>query len=317
MGFWNNNNREESKPAWLSRIAKRLTVRTPRGWEMPLMGTQFAHGLTTQTPVLTEVIVALPNDPSTAGVISSNYAYGPIGLPGVGRMDGLTFGSEEQFRPYFTAPFGSDSATSGGPDGVGVTHANLKYVPSFTNGYPTLWSSQGGAAGLTPGAGVGYQYGVNGYGVSTLGGLTGVTAYIKIVANDTNLSQNLTISLSGGAAAYPGMALLTNATLTAGTSNVSGGLTSQIPLDVYNVFFGPTADKNNRFPYRQDNIAVLVVGGATASGLKQISLLVRDQSSSVAPFGGITGATGGVSFALSFDRLASNTFWTTTDTVRA
>ena len=297
MAFWNNNNREESKPHWLTKLQKRLCVRTPRGWEIPRMGTRFAFGLTGQTPVLTEVVVALPNDPSSAGVISPNYAYGPLGLAGVGELNGLTFGAEQaqQFAPYFATPFNADSATSGGPNSVGVTHAFLTYVPSFTNGYPTAWG-----AGPIPGAGVGFQYGVNAYGVSTLGGLTGVTAYIKVVANDTNLSQNLAISLSG---TPQGISLLTGGGLTPGT-NVAA---NHVPLDVYNVFFGATGDKNGRFTYRQDNIGVLVVGGLTAFGTKTVTLRVTDNSGSVAPFPGVTGATAAMTFTMTFDRLAGLT----------
>lgn len=304
MAFWNNNNREESKPSWLNKTQKRLCIRTPRGWEIPLMGSMFGYGTTfsgitpnaTSATVLTEVIVALPNDPSTTGTTSSNYAYGPTGLAGVGRMDGFTFGSEQQFTPYFTAPFNGDSATGGGPAGTGVTHSFLTYVPSFTNGYPTTWGS-----GLTPGARTGYQYGVNAYGVSTLGGLTGVTAYIKIVANDDNYTQNLTIGLSG---TYSGMTLVTNNSLTAGTSVAA----NEIPYDVYNVFFGPTGDKNGRIAYRQDNIGVLIVGGATANGNKVVDITVRDNSGSViGGVNGITGATGFSRFTLMFDRAAGLT----------
>ena len=181
----------------------------------------------------------------------------------------------------------------------------MNYVPGFdSNGYGLPWGSPGATpSGLNatgPGAGRGYQYGVNAYGVSTLGGLTGVTAYIKIQGHDTNLSQSLTIGLSG---TYSGMALYTSSTLTAGTSLVA----NHIPVEVYKVFFGPTGDKNGRVSYRQDNIAVLVVGGATATGTKTVSLTIRDNSNSTAPFGGVTGATAGTTFALVFDRAAGLT----------
>ena len=36
MGFWNNNDREESKPVWLTAAQKRFCVRTNRGWETPV-----------------------------------------------------------------------------------------------------------------------------------------------------------------------------------------------------------------------------------------------------------------------------------------
>jgi len=207
----------------------------------------------------------------------------------------------------------------------------LNYVPAFdSNGYGIPWGSPGafiaGVNATGPGAGRGYQYGVNAYGVSTLSGLTGVTAYIKIQGHDTNLSQSLTISLSGS---HTGMALYTGVGLTVG-STVSAG---HIPLDVYKTFFGPTGDKNGRVSYRQDNIAVLVVGGLTATGTKTVSLTIRANSNSNSAFGSLTGATAGTTFSLVFDRPAGLTtggataaganpptynqyYWTTTDTIR-
>ena len=343
MPLWNNNDREESKPEWLNKTEKRHIVRTVRGWEMPQMGSLFAYGVTngnsfgsggqTFATVLTELIVCLPNDPSITGVTSSNYAYGFTG-----QLNGLTFGSDQQDQPYFSAPFLGDGGITGVPGAAqiagstGVSHGFLVYCPGFDSyGYPLPWGAAGATpAGLNatgPGAGRGYQYGVNAYGVSTLGGLTGVTAYIKIQGHDTNLSQSLTIGLSG---TYSGMSLYTGNTLTAGTNLAA----NHIPVDVYKVFFGPTGDKNGRVAYRQDNIAVLVVGGATANGTKTISLTIRDNSNSNATYGSLTGATAGTTFALVFDRPAGLTtgggtagdgptaptysqyYWTNTNTIR-
>lgn len=342
MGVWNNNDREESKPQFLNKTQKRHVVRTVRGWELPLMGSLFAYGVTNGSSfgsggqqfatVLTELVVALPNDPSITGVTSSNYAHGSTSV-----LDGLTFGSEVQDQPYISAPFNGDGGITGaaGTSPVagasGVSHGFLTYVPSFdSNGYGIPWGAPGATpAGLNatgPGARRGYQYGVNAYGVSTLGGLTGVTAYIKIQAHDINLSQSLTLGLSG---TYQGMALYTGATLTAGNSLTS----NHIPVEVYRVFFGPTGDKNGRVSYRQDNIGVLVVGGLTAVGTKTVTITVRDNSSSNSP-SGITSGTGSSIFSLVFDRAAGLTtgggtagdgptaptfsqyFYTTTDTIR-
>ena len=341
MPLWNNNDREESKPQWLNKTEKRHVVRTVRGWELPQMGSQFAYGLTngnygsavglTNAIVQTELVVCLPNDPSITGVTSSNYAYGFTG-----QLSGLTFGSDQQDQPYFSTPFNGDGGITGVPaaaqlaGSTGVSHGFLTYVQGFdVNGYGLAWGSLSSpVAGLgttAPGAGRGYQYGVNAYGVSTLGGLTGVTAYIKIQGNDTNLSQSQTIGLSG---TYNGMSLYTGITLTAGNSLTS----NHIPVEVYKVFFGPTGDKSGRIAYRQDNIAVLVVGGATATGTKTVSLSIRDNSGSNGVYGP-TGATAVTTFALVFDRPAGLTtggatagganpptygqyFWDTTDTIR-
>jgi hypothetical protein len=334
MGVWNNNDREESKPQFLNKTEKRHVVRTIRGWEMPQMGSQFAYGLTngnygsavglTNAIVLTELIVSLPNDPSITGATSSNYAYGFTGP-----LTGLTFGSDIQDLPYFSAPSlgdgGITGATAFNTGASGVSHSFITYCSGFdSNGYPLAWGS---VAGATPGVNIGYQYGVNAYGVSTLSGLTGVTAYIKVQANDTNLSQSLTLSLSGN---YDGITFATGIGLTAGGSIVAG---KTIPWDVYKTFFGPTGDKNGRIAYRQDNIGVLIVGGQTAWGQRIISMNVRDSSGSTAPFGSVggpsgAGATNGTNFTLIFDRSAGLTtgggttptlgqyFWTNTSTIR-
>jgi hypothetical protein len=339
MGVWNNNDREESKPQFLNKTEKRTVVRTIRGWEMPLMGSQFAYGLTngnygsavglTNATVQTELIVCLPNDPSITGVTSSNYAYGFTG-----QLNGLTFGADFQDQPYFTAPFNGDGGITGVPGAAqypgstGVSHGFLTYSPGFDAfGYPSSWTL---SASNYPRAGYGYQYGVNAYGVSTLSGLTGVTAYIKIQANDTNLSQSLSMSLSG---TYNNISLYTANTLTAG--GTGGGLNTinPIPADVYRIFFGPTGDKNGRVSYRQDNIAVLVVGGPSANGSRTVSINVRDNGNSVAPFGSLTGSTAATTFTMVFDRNAGLTtgggtagdanaptvsqyYWTNSSTIR-
>jgi hypothetical protein len=287
MPLWKNNNREESKPSWLNKIEKRLCVRTVRGWEKPLDGSFFSQGTTAanSVPVQMELLVTMPNDPSITGGINSAYAWRSVGALSLDSR-GVTSATEVQYSPYFSTPFDGDSATSGGPAGTGVTHDNITYV------VPT---------GATRGAGVGYQYGVDGYGVSTLGGLTGVTAYIKIVANDTNLTQNLTISLSGS---YDGISLYTGVGLTAGAAAPA------IPVAVYNAFFGATGDNPGIKTYRQDNIAVLVVGGQTAVGTKTVDLIVRDNSGvTFGNINGITGATAFAEFTMLFDRNAADAKW--------
>lgn len=289
MPLWKNNNREESKPSWLNKIEKRLCVRTVRGWEKPLDGSFFSQGTTAtnSVPVQMELLVTMPYDPSITGGVNSAYAYRTVGGLSTDSR-GITSSTEVQYSPYFSTPFDGDSAAAGGPAGVGVTHDNITYVVPV---------------GATRGAGVGYQYGVNAYGVSTLGGLTGVTAYIKIVANDTNLTQNLTIGLSG---TYNGMALYTGIGLTVGNAAPA------IPEAVYNAFFGATGDDPGVKEYRQDNIAVLVVGGQTAVGTKVVDLIVRDNSGvTFGNINGLTGATGFAEFTLSFDRNAADAKWIT------
>lgn len=270
MALWNNNDREESKPTWLNKIAKRLCTRTVRGWEMPLMGSFFGYGETgagdsKKGAIYTELLVTIPNDPSTAGVFPATYANrGSGGTAHAQGGQGLTASTDlPNTAPYFTCPFSGDSATAGGPAGAGVTHQSFTYVS---------------------GAGA-YQYGVNKYGVSSLGEITGVTSYIKVCVNDANFTNTMGISLSGtygGFTIYTGEASLKN--------------TANVPAAVFNTFFGATSTDDKASSYRYDNIAVLVAAGSTANGNKTVSLKVND---------GAAGVTAYTTFTLQFDRPAS------------
>lgn len=286
MATWNNNDREESKPTWLNKIQRRLCTRTVRGWEVPLMGSFFAYGVTgmssansnnIQGLVYKELIVAMPNDPSSAGVAASAYTprSGNTGSTYSGWGMGVTSGGDfPNYAPYFSCPFSGDSATAGGPASEGVTHSNLTYNSTSQT-----------------------QYGVNKYGVSSLGGLTGVTAYIKVVVNDANFTNTMTIGLSG---TYSGFNLYT------GYTDLNDS--TKVPAAVFNTFFGATSTDDKQSAYRYDNIGVLVVGGQTANGNKPVSLKAQDFLS------GASGASAFTTFTLQFDRNRTNSVWATTST---
>jgi hypothetical protein len=286
MATWNNNDREESKPTWLNKIQRRLCTRTVRGWEIPLSGACFGYGATgfvasngsnTQGAVYSELIVTLPNDPSTAGVSPAAYTprSGNTGSSFGGWGQGVTTASDlPNYAPYFSCPFSGDSATAGGPASVGVTHSSITYNSTSS-----------------------IQYGVSKLGVSSLGGLTGVTAYIKVVVNDANMTNSLTIGLSG---TYNGFNLYT------GQVDLNDGI--KVPSAVFNAFFGATSTDDKQSAYRYDNIAVLVVGGQTASGTLPVSLKVQDYLT------GTVGLTASTTFNLLFDRNRTNTTWASTTT---
>jgi hypothetical protein len=249
MALWNNTDREESKPTWLNASQKVRCIRTVAGWELPqdgvslggqLMGVPGATSLTFAT-AYTELLVAMPIDPSVTGVTSSLYANR------ISATGGLSAANDTpNYIPYFTCPFSGDSATAGGYDGSGLSFAN-----SVT------------------GAGAGYgSYAVNAYGVSTLNFLGGQTAYIKIVANDSNFTQNMTFSEVSDVFGARGNIISGSNLLT----------TTNVPTGVYETFFGPTSDVNN-------NIAVFKINkqGATAnSGPYAVTLRVTDSASATA-----------------------------------
>lgn len=223
MAFWNTNDREESKPNWLNAVQKRFCVRTVRGWEVPVAdgNSNLANQpegpktlTTTDRVPLTEVLVALPIDPSVTGLSASNWT-GRV-VPGI--SGGTASSDVPNYAPYITCPFGGDSFTAGGMESAGVSHS------ASTN------------------------YGLNGYGVSTLYwpsvSNSGSTGYIKVVANDVNLTNTLTLSLTATS--------LTAASTTGGTVRTiafyTGAnllTTSNVPADVYEAFFGPTSTYNS------------------------------------------------------------------------
>lgn len=228
MALWNNTDREESKPTWLNPAQKINCVRTVRGWELPLDGTSLGGqlmglngytGVTAFTPHM-ELLVCLPLDPSTTGVTNTNYASRDEITGGLVATADLP-----NYAPYISCPFSGDSATAGGFDGNGLSSAATQ------------------AAGA--GAGV---YALNKYGVSSLWYPGGITAYIKVVANDTNLTNTLTLSASSGVLGARGV-------LYSGSNLLT---TSNVPVEVYEAFFGPTTSHIN-------NIAVFRIAKAGAT----------------------------------------------------
>lgn len=265
MALWNNTDREESKPTWLNAAQKTRCIRTVAGWELPLDGTSrggqlmgvggiTSPSLTASIPFM-ELLVAMPIDPSVTGVTSSLYATRISATGGA-----TASGDLPNYLPYFTCPFSGDSATAGGFDGLGLSFAN-----SVT------------------GSGAGYgSYAVNAYGVSTLNFLGGQTAYIKVVANDSNFTQNLAFSEVSDKFGNKGNIISGSNLLTS----------TNVPAGVYETFFGPTSDIG------YGNIAVFKISpaGATSnSGPYSVTLRVTDS----------VGATADTTFHVFFGATAS------------
>jgi len=135
MALWNKNDQESSKPNWLTEEQKRVCVRTPRGWEIPLVGcgvsgstaNPFNQAYVTSSAdavVPMELLVCLPLDPDTTGATNSNYTS--RGLTGI--VPGATAGdavNNRNFAPYFTVP----------ADGI-----NLYHTKGTTAYYPVIVS---------------------------------------------------------------------------------------------------------------------------------------------------------------------------------
>ena len=118
MALWKSDDRESSKPSWLTEEQKRVCFRTPRGWEIPLAGCGYtgttanpfnqAYVTSSATVVVpTELLVAMPLDPSPTGVTQTNYANRgqTAGVPGAGTTDAT---NNPNYTPYITTPFQSE-----------------------------------------------------------------------------------------------------------------------------------------------------------------------------------------------------------------
>jgi len=257
QSMWNNLDREEAKPTNLNVVERRFAVRTNEGWKVP---TQFADARIHGSNVFsgsegsiptTELLVALPLDPSVTGVTATNFAdrrtrSGNKLLDGHEMIAGTTSSGEtagNNFPPYFTCPFDGDSATAGGvgPDfggPVGVSHGSWKStLPTGTR--------------------------LNRREVSSLFVDSGITNYIKVLANDVNYTNDLTLSFSGLTTGIEGYI---------GTEDLSGNSIldeTSIPTEVFHAFFGATG-------YGTNGIGILVLDPTVTSGDYEITASVFD-----------------------------------------
>lgn len=242
--MWDETNREESKPSHLNVLERRFTFRSNEGWMTP---TQFVDGTIHGSTVVsygsaasvptTELMVTLPLDPSVDGVTDGNFAnvYTNSGERPRRIVAGQTASGEtagNNYPPFFTCPFDGDSATAGGPTGSGVSHGSWKStLPTGTY--------------------------LNRREVSSLNVAYGATSYLKVLANDPNFTNNLTVSFTGTKSGLTGFA---------GSDLLD---TDNVPLDVFKAFFGATA-------YGTNGLGVVRVGSGLTTGDHSLTASVFD-----------------------------------------
>jgi len=286
MGTWNNNDREESKPTWLTAAQKRFCVRTNSGWELPVanalsnLAGQFEGtktlGATSSYPQM-ELIVAMPNDPGITGVTSSVFAN-RISITG-GFTSGDLLVGQANYSPYITTPFNGDGATSGGNSGLGLSHSATANFGLNEFGVSSLfWGTTG----------LGLTNSVPTY-TNVVGTVfpTGNTGFIKVKANDVNFTQSLTLSLTGQLTGGGPLnhSQVKNIVLSTGTSllvNTSGP--TAVPTYVYEAFFGPTSSFNQ-------DIGVIVLPAGLTTGVYGMTAFVNDGTTAATP-----SATGSAAF---------------------
>lgn len=202
------------------------------------------------------------------GIYSTNSFYANRAVATGGATSGLGWnGDAPNYRPYITVPFNNDSSTGGGWDGSGLSFGSTAAFAGFTGT---------AVAGMT---GFGF-YATNKRGGGTLN-FPGATAYIKVIANDSNLTQNISFTLPAGLGTNQQFG--TSAHIFSGAQLVDG----TIPFAVYDAFFGPTASVNN-------NIAIVQIkkSGATANNSYKMTVRATDN--------GTGGLTADSTFTISF-----------------
>lgn len=294
MGTWNNNDREESKPTWLTAAQKRFCVRTNAGWELPVanalsnLAGQFEGvktlGATSSYPLM-ELIVAMPNDPvapfgvnGVTGTTNSAFANRLSITGGWTSGDLLVDQGITNYSPYITTPFNGDGATSGGNSGLGLSHSATANFGLNEYGVSTLfWGTT--SLGLTN-------------SVPTYTNVVGTvfpagnTGYIKVKANDVNFTQNLVLTVTGNMTGG-GPALhsdLKRITFVTGSTLLTSSGANGIPTAVYEAFFGPTSTYNS-------DIGVVILPAGLTSGAYGLTATVYDGSTA-----GAASGTGHASF---------------------
>ena len=198
--------------------------------------TVVSYGSAASVPT-TELMVTLPLDPSVTGVTDGNFAelYTNSGERPRRIVAGQTASGEtagNNYPPFFTCPFDGDSATAGGPTGSGVSHGSWKStLPTGTY--------------------------LNRREVSSLNVAYGATSYLKVLANDPNFTNNLTVSFTGTKSGLTGFA---------GSDLLD---TDNVPLDVFKAFFGATA-------YGTNGLGVVRVGSGLTTGDHSLTASVFD-----------------------------------------
>jgi hypothetical protein len=309
MPLWNNKDSESSKPSWLTESQKRQCFRTIRGWEIPLAGQGFTNtaenifGLTssgtTGIPYLyrspnfvgmTELLVAMPMDPSASGVTNDYLAGLPAGekrgevsaFNGTGGTNGIygqtASGDLPNYKPYITAPVSGITNTAPGTI-IYATKGITSYIPVI--GADANYTDTPKAFTFALGT------------ASTSSGLTGLS-----LTFGPGLSSGTLAFLYNIIQATAGTLSLTGSALATRQSLVFNQPTTVVGMTAAGSYWDPSTATSyvvNRYGGWggiTQGAAVLVVAPAAVTGNYSLRLSVFDGRAS-------GGATGTVDFTLS------------------
>lgn len=219
MPLWNSNDRESSKPSWLTEEQKRVCFRTVRGWEIPLVGCGYtgstanpynqAYVTNSQTFVVpTELLVCLPLDNSATGVTQTDYTDRGLSasVPGATQTDSV---NNKNYPPYFTAPhsgayyrvpFGTTSYIPVIASDVNTTESlqlSFTFGVNPTASHLTLIKNLTSGATASVGAQFAFQTGITNstYPNGGWGGVTFGAAILQISATLTSGTYGVTCNV--------------------------------------------------------------------------------------------------------------------------
>ena len=227
--LWNNNDREEAKPTWLTLSQKINCVRTVEGWEIPLHGANL--GAEFGGPGNISATGSWAGSPGASGGMTAFTKYTEllVAMP----IDNI---NNVNVIATVTGPQTSFQITNRGQTGIALTGGTLAYYYSAppAAGVTSALVAVGNVIGATAVAG-GYNYQINNFSTlptvsgprsiasggvfifGDLGTVTGATATVTSVA--AFIDQYIINPLLAGYAGLSGNGI------TAGRQGATGGLT--------------------------------------------------------------------------------------------
>jgi hypothetical protein len=228
--LWNNNDREEAKPTWLTLSQKINCVRTVNGWEIPLHGANLGAEFGGLGNI--SATGSWAGSPGASGGMTAFTKYTEIlvSMP----IDNI---NDVNVIATVTGPQTSFQITNRGQTGIALTGGTLAYYYSTAPaaGVTSGLVAVGTVVGATAVAG-GYNYQINGFSnLPTISGPKAVASGGVFVFGDLGTVTGGTATVTSVSAfidqwiinpLLAGYSGLSGQGITAGRRGATGGLTS-------------------------------------------------------------------------------------------
>lgn len=227
--LFNNNDREEAKPTWLTKSQKINCIRTVKGWEIPLHGTNA--GAEFEGPRTISATGSWAGSPGASGGMTGTTRVMEllISMP----IDNI---SDLNVIATVTGPHKTFQITNRGATGIALTGGTLAYYYSVSPvgaGVTSALVAVGNVVGATAVAG-GYNYQINNFStLPTLSGPRSIASGGVFVFGDEGTVTGGTATVTSVAAfidqwiinpLLAGYSGLSGAGITMGRQTTTGGL---------------------------------------------------------------------------------------------